>query len=69
MENRFYYVARKANVPMVCSYLDYKTKTAGIGPIYYAEEPLEKVMHKVQQFYATKTPKFPEKFATSLDEF
>lgn len=63
----FYYVAQKANVPLVCSFLNYKTKTAGIGPVFSADRPLEEVMKDVMTFYASKTPKFPEKFITTLD--
>jgi 1-acyl-sn-glycerol-3-phosphate acyltransferase len=61
----FYYVAKKANVPIVCSYLDYKTKTAGIGPVFYPTEDLDSIMKKVQEFYSTIEPKFPEGFKTS----
>lgn len=62
----FYYLAKKANVPIVCSYLDYEKKTAGIGPVIDSNDDLEVIMRKVQEFYKTITPKFPEKFITSL---
>lgn len=61
----FYYVAKKANVPIVCSYLNYKSKTAGIGSVFYPDEDLETMMKKVQEFYATKHPKFPKDFKTT----
>jgi len=63
----FYYVAKKANVPIVCSYLDYKKKVAGIGPVFYPTEDLDTIMQKIQQFYKTIPPKFPEKFKTAED--
>lgn len=63
----FYYVAKKANVPIVCSYLDYKTKTAGIGPVIDSNDDLEVIMKKVQQFYNSVSPKFPDKFKTAED--
>jgi 1-acyl-sn-glycerol-3-phosphate acyltransferase len=61
----FYYVAKKANVPIVCSFLDYKTKTAGIGPIFYPADDLDMIMKKIQEFYSTIHPKFPEGFKTN----
>jgi len=63
----FYYLAKKADVPIVCSYLDYKNKTAGIGPVFYPSEDLDIIMKKVQEFYTGVTPKFPEDFKTSPD--
>ena len=64
----FYYVAKKANVPIVCAYLDYKKKVAGIGPVFYPTEDLKTIMQKVQEFYKTISPKFPEKFKTAEDK-
>lgn len=64
----FYYVAKKANVPMVCAYLDYKNKVAGIGPVFYPSEDLDMVMQKVQQFYESIPSKFPENFKTAKDK-
>ena len=61
----FYYVAKKANVPIVCSYLDYKSKTAGLGPVFYPTEDLDMIMKKVQEFYASTHPKFPKGFKTT----
>jgi 1-acyl-sn-glycerol-3-phosphate acyltransferase len=61
----FYYVAKKANVPMVCAYLNYKEKFAGIGPVFYPSEDLKTIMLKVQQFYATVPAKYPENFKTA----
>ena len=58
----FYYVAKKANVPIACSFLDYKTKTAGIGPVFSPDEDVDEIMKKIKLFYSTVTPKFPEKF-------
>jgi len=62
----FYYIAKQANVPIICSYLDYKNKIAGIGPVFYPTEDLDSVMKKVQEFYSSIPGKFPEKFDTSL---
>lgn len=59
----FYYVAQKANVPIVCGYLDYKKREAGIGLKIVPTGDIKTEMRLISAFYATKTPKFPEKFA------
>lgn len=64
----FYYIAKKANVPIVCSFLDYKTKTAGIGPVFDPNDDLEEIMQKIQQFYKSVSPKFPENFKIAEDK-
>lgn len=67
----FYYVALKANVPIVCGYLDYKTKTAGMGLVLYPSGDLKADMKKIMLFYWDKTAKFPENFSIDysyLDE-
>ena len=58
----FYYIAKQANVPMICGYLDYKNKHAGIGPIFEVTDDQNSDMEKVKAFYRTITPKYPEKF-------
>jgi 1-acyl-sn-glycerol-3-phosphate acyltransferase len=58
----FYYVAEKANVPLVLGYLDYKNKIAGIGPVIYPSGDYEKDLKIIQEFYSAIQPKFPEKF-------
>lgn len=63
----FYYIAKASNVPIVLAYIDYKYKTMGIGPVFYASDDVEADMRKTKQFYKTINPKFPEKFATGLD--
>lgn len=57
----FYYLAMKAEVPIVCGYLDYKKKHAGIGPIIKASGNYEEDLEKIQSFFKTVTPRFPEK--------
>ncbi|SRR5690554_381470 len=57
----FYYIALAANVPIICGYLDYKKKHAGIGPIIYPSGDYEKDLNKLLKFYRTITPKYPEK--------
>lgn len=58
----FYYIALGAEVPVYPAYLDYKTKTAGIGPAIWLTGNKEKDAEVIKQFYSGKTAKFPEHF-------
>ena len=58
----FYTIAQKANVPIVCGYLDYKKKETGVGPIIYPSGDVEKDFEKIMSFYRTINARFPEKF-------
>ncbi|MBA2405009.1 MAG: 1-acyl-sn-glycerol-3-phosphate acyltransferase [Bdellovibrionales bacterium] len=57
----FYYIAQKANVPLVLGFADYKTKTAGMGMVLYPED-FDKDMMKIMQFYKNMEGKVPENF-------
>lgn len=61
----FWHTAKMANVPILCGYLDYKNKIAGIGKIIYPTD-LEKDMRDIMSFYKDITPCHPERF--SLDQ-
>jgi 1-acyl-sn-glycerol-3-phosphate acyltransferase len=61
----FYYIAQKANVPIVLGYADFSKKEAGIGLVIYPtnfEEDMKKIMH----FYEGIEGKVPQNF--KLDE-
>jgi len=47
----FYRIAVGAEVPIVLSYLDYRTKTAGIGPIIQPSGDQDKDIGAMQEFY------------------
>lgn len=53
----FYYIAQGANVPIVLSYLDYKRKIGGIGPIIMPTGDIEADMEIIRTFYASVTGK------------
>lgn len=61
----FWHTAKQANVPILCGYLDYKNKIAGIGKIIYPND-FEQDMKTIMEFYTQITPRYPEKF--SLDQ-
>lgn len=65
----FYYVALQAQVPIVCGYLDYKKKEAGMGLVLFPSGDLAEDMKKIMQFYKNITPKFPENFSLDLDYY
>lgn len=46
----FYYIAKKAGVPLVLVFADYEKKVAGIGKIIYPSD-YDKDMHEINQFY------------------
>ena len=56
----FYYIAKKAQVPVILGFLDYKNKEAGIGPIINLSDDVESDILKIKDFYRTKTGKIPE---------
>jgi len=58
----FYTIALKADVPIVCGYLDYKKKETGVGPTIYLSGDREKDFEKIMDFYRTVHPRFDEKF-------
>ncbi len=58
----FYYIAKEAGVPLVCGYLDYKKKHAGIGPILEITDDPKADIERIKAFYRTVTPKYPELF-------
>ncbi len=62
----FYYAALTAKVPIVLTYLDYKTKTAGIGPSFMPSGCFRKDMIMVRNFYKDITAKYPENFSLEI---
>ncbi len=61
----FYYVARKAGVPIVLGFMDYGNKTGGIGHIIYPTGNFEEDFKKIEDFYRGKTARHPEQFNLS----
>ena len=55
----FYHIAAGANVPIVVAFLDYKTKSGGIGDIIYPSGDIKADLLKIKKFYQTVTAKYP----------
>jgi 1-acyl-sn-glycerol-3-phosphate acyltransferase len=59
----FYVIAHAAKVPILCGYVDYGRKICGTGPVIFPSGDYAADIERIQAFYRTITPKFPEKFA------
>ncbi len=57
----FYHIARGAGVPVVLSFLDYETKTGGIGPTVILTGDASVDMARIREFYGTMKGKFPSR--------
>jgi 1-acyl-sn-glycerol-3-phosphate acyltransferase len=56
----FYHIARTARVPIVCAFLDYATKTGGIGPVFVPSSDLGSDMERLRLFYRDIRGKYPD---------
>jgi len=56
----FYHIADGAGVPIICSFLDFKRRTGGIGPILYPSGDLKADMDSLRAFYGEVTACYPE---------
>jgi len=61
----FYHIALLAHVPIVFGFLDYAKKEGGVGGILYPSGNFKDDFAKIEDFYRTKTAKYPEKFNLS----
>ena len=57
----FYNIAVKANVEICLGYIDYPSKTVGLGPLLRPSGDVESDLLKIREFYKDKVGKFPEK--------
>jgi 1-acyl-sn-glycerol-3-phosphate acyltransferase len=57
----FYHIAKGAQVPLVCGFLDYAKKEGGIGLTFIPSGDIESDMRQVRDFYAGIQGKYPEK--------
>lgn len=61
----YYYIALKANIPIVMGFLDYGRKQAGFGPILYPSGDYEKDFEQIKNFYQDKQARYPKMFNLS----
>ncbi len=62
----FYYVAKKANVPVCFGYLDYEKREAGVGGVLHLSDDMDADLRKIMAFYKDIKGKIPEKFSVDL---
>lgn len=60
----FYYIALKAQVPIVLVGINYKTKTITAEKVVYPTGDVDKDMKEIKRYYTQFTGKHPENFAT-----
>lgn len=58
----FYYMAKKANVPIIVASLDYKRKEMGVKGVIYEIGDYNSVIDQVNNWYRDVTGKVPEHF-------
>lgn len=56
----FYRIAKAANVPIVMTFVDYKTRRAGIGPQVDCSGTADETMARIRAFYETIVAAKPE---------
>ncbi len=57
----FYHIALGAKVPIVLGYLDYRTKTAGLGEVFWPSGDIQADMKKIRAFYTGIQGRHPER--------
>lgn len=58
----FYYIAKKADVPIVLGYLDYDKKEVGLGPVIKPGGDYQQHAQIMKNFYQKITAKHPAQF-------
>jgi 1-acyl-sn-glycerol-3-phosphate acyltransferase len=58
----FYHIARRAEVPIVLGFLDYRRRRGGFGPSLVPTGDVALDMDVIRAFYADKVGKFPDQF-------
>ncbi len=58
----FYFIARKADVPIVLAYIDYEKKSCGLVKTMETSENMKSDLSKVRDFYSAISARYPEKF-------
>lgn len=62
----YYYMAVRANVPIVVGFIDYKRKEIGIKKVIYTPTDISTVRKEIAQLYSDVTAKYPDNFSTEL---
>lgn len=60
----FYHIAVKAHVNICLGYIDYPTKTIGLGPTLTPSMDIVRDFEFIKKFYQEKTGKYPQQQST-----
>jgi 1-acyl-sn-glycerol-3-phosphate acyltransferase len=60
----FYRIAQQAGVPIVCAFVDRRTRSGGFGPVITPSGDVVADMDRIRAFYADKTGLKPDRFLT-----
>lgn len=60
----FYHIAVRANIKICLGYIDYPTKTIGLGPTLKPTKDIVADFEVIKTFYQGKSGKYPEKEST-----
>ncbi len=58
----FWYIAKKAQLPVILGFLDYNKKIGGIAEVFYPGDDFDADFAKIQDFYRGMHARHPEKF-------
>lgn len=56
----FYYIALQAKVPICLAYVDYPSRTFGLGEMLYPSGDIQKDFEVIKKFYQHKKGKYPK---------
>ena len=57
----FYHIASGAQIPVAMGFLDYSSKSCGIGGYFYPTGNMDDDLNVLRDFYGTKFGKYPDK--------
>ena len=60
----FYHIAVKANIKVCFGFIDYPTKTIGLGPTLMPTKDIVRDFQVIKEFYQGKSGKYPDKEST-----
>ena len=63
----FFYMASKANVPIVVGYIDYKKKEIGIKGVLENHDNVKTAMQPIRLMYENVSAKYPDKFSLEIE--
>jgi len=59
----FYWIAHEAQVPVLCGYLDYQKREAGLDLSFVPSGDTRADMDKLRDFYSDKVSKYPQRLS------